>query len=405
MNCRCENPRHLTHAGRPCTAVATETDNYCKPCRDKVAIEVRRDEDSWELSLFIHGSFIENAEVHQDALRKGFLYLYSDFDEVTHVLLPLSFSDFIEARITDIQVPFEVSWNEAIGALVIKYETDEDEAEAEEKSSLEIEFSRVSRWFGRPCAFDEYYRTLHNFVEVSNRIGVENRETETYHEPAAVIFAIDETLPLIVEVERCVNTLRDIHEEVLVQLGADINSLEVAFDFPEEVRVPCEQYLLYFGQFLADVGVKATTNIQHEAGQVLFSVTPEDKDTALETIHIALGEYLNLVRAPIDEASIVSIAEQRLAANVDHLKGQLRLKNAELQLAHATIQTQEVAIQILRGDVLIESVKNVTPQASEEKESFLGNTVALKPFNYKGVEVNYPEIFRKLRRLFNRSQD
>ena len=36
------------------------------------------------------------------------------------------------------------------------------------------------------------------------------------------------------------------------------------------------------------------------------------------------------------------------------------------------------------------------------QREFLGGTVALKPFNYKGVEVNYPEIFRKLRDLFRK---
>jgi hypothetical protein len=375
----------------------------------KRAIEVRLHEEDWEHSLFIHGSVVENAEVHENAVDKGSFYLYSDFDEVTDKLLPHSLSDFLEAQITDIHVPFTVAWNEAIAALGIKcetirYETGEIE---EEKSSLEIEFGGVARWVGWPYAFDEYYRSLHNFVEVSNLTGVENRITESYHEPSAVIFSIDKTLPLIVEVERCVNALRDIHEEVLVQLGTDINSLEVAFDFPEEVRVPCEQYLLYFGQFLADVGVKATTNIHHEAGQVLFSITPQDKETALDKIHLALGEYLNLARAPVDEASIVSIAEQRLAANLDHLRGQLRLKNAELQLAQATIETQQVAIHVLKGDVLIASIQNVTtPQKkSDDKASFLGDTLALKPYNYKGVEVNYPEIFRKLRRLFKRNQD
>ena len=88
---------------------------------------------------------------------------------------------------------------------------------------------------------------------------------------------------------------------------------------------------------------------------------------------------------------------------LDHLKGQLRLKNAELQLAQATIQTQQIAIHVLNGDVLLDSVKDVTPTKSDDKESFLGGAVALKAFNYKGVEVNYPEIFRKLKQLFKKN--
>lgn len=105
MNCRCENPRHADHAGGPCAAVATETDNYCKPCHDnaadeamaaikvpilrrgssnkssaksserKTVIEVRWDEDKEEHSLVIQGSAVENAEVHENALHRGWFYL------------------------------------------------------------------------------------------------------------------------------------------------------------------------------------------------------------------------------------------------------------------------------------------------------------------------------------------
>jgi hypothetical protein len=387
----------------PTSILSTDSPNQSSAAEDRKTVEIGWDDDKEEHSLVIDGSAVENVEVHENALHKGWFYLYSEFVEVTENLLPHSFADFLEAGITDIQVPIVVQWNEAIGNLAVKYEEYEtDVSEPQTVSSLEIEFGRIARWFGREYAFDEYYRTLHNFVELSTPVGVEMRDTD-YNEPPAVVFSIDETLPLNDEVKRCLNTLRDIHDDVLMQLGANIDSLEVAFDFPEEVRVPCEQYLLYFGQFLADVGVEATTNIHHEAGQVLFLVTPHDKETALDKIYTALGEYLNLARAPVNEASIIGIAEQRLAANVDHLKGQLRLKNAELQFAQATIETQKVTIHVLKEDLLLESIKDVTSKKSDEKESFLGDTVALRPFNYKGVEVNYPEIFRKLKKLFTKT--
>ncbi len=37
--CRCENPRHLTHAGARCQSGATEIDNYCRACHDAAAHE------------------------------------------------------------------------------------------------------------------------------------------------------------------------------------------------------------------------------------------------------------------------------------------------------------------------------------------------------------------------------
>src|SRR5262249_55058966 len=144
--------------------------------------------------------------------------------------------------------------------------------------------------------------------------------------------------------------------------------------------------------------------LRHVGGESLFAVTPVDKDTALENIRAALETYLQLPSSPISNDAMVEVAIQRLAANVEHLRSQVRLANAEIQLKDATIQAQQITIRVLRGDVMLESVKDVTPprNTGEDKQSFLGGTLALKPFNYKGVEVNYPEIFRILRRLFSK---
>src|SRR5688500_5103489 len=49
------------------------------------------------------------------------------------------------------------------------------------------------------------------------------------------------------------------------------DTLVTLFRFPPAVRAACEQYLVYFGQFLEDLGIRATTDLRHrEAGDVLF---------------------------------------------------------------------------------------------------------------------------------------
>jgi hypothetical protein len=74
------------------------------------------------------------------------------------------------------------------------------------------------------------------------------------------------------EVKRTLPVVQGICDEVIkrlqTRLGAD--SITTAFDFPDEVKVPCEQYLVYFVQFLRDIGVEATSDLQHYAGRVLF---------------------------------------------------------------------------------------------------------------------------------------
>lgn len=76
------------------------------------------------------------------------------------------------------------------------------------------------------------------------------------------------------------------------------DALVAHFNFPEEKRVACEQYLLYFVQFLKDLGVEANAKLESEQGQVLFAVTPANGQEALDKIREALGIYLNLPFQP-----------------------------------------------------------------------------------------------------------
>lgn len=207
--------------------------------------------------------------------------------------------------------------------------------------------------------------------------------------------------------------LSRLHELTTTSLMSKLRqeSVVVHFDFPEEVRVPCEQYLLYFIQFLKDLGVEATAELQHEAGHVLFAVTPTDKDEALDKIFAALKDYLSLAASPVDAASVLrsEIEVQRLAANIQHLQGQLTLAHAVLQAKDATIQLQQTTInqqhRQLSGELLIESMKDVTPKPKDkDTEEVLGGMVEIKKYEGKVVNVNLAEIYRRIKRSFSKEK-
>lgn len=80
--------------------------------------------------------------------------------------------------------------------------------------------------------------------------------------------------------------LTDAEHQLASHLKSD--SLIAMFDFPAAVRAPCEQYLLYFVEFLRDLGVEAEANLQHDAGRVLFSISPRSGKEALDKIREAL---------------------------------------------------------------------------------------------------------------------
>jgi hypothetical protein len=178
-------------------------------------------------------------------------------------------------------------------------------------------------------------------------------------------------------------------------------SLATYFSFPEDVKTSCEQYLLYFGEFLRTVGINAAVEIKEEADRVLFSVTPNDSHEALDRIRQVLDLYLGLPTATFTptEDREYRLEGQRLTANVMHLKSQLMLAQATLEAKNATIEAQRERLiyqgQLIEGRLLPEPAK---PQAKEvEKEEILDGMVEIKKYEGKGFAVNLPKMYRVVR--------
>lgn len=254
----------------------------------------------------------------------------------------------------------------------------------------------------------EYVEEFRQVVERNKALEISWSEEEelipivpsfTLHLPAVE----DATLTIEEVTSSHLGTVNQLHESVEASLVAKLrgDSVVMQFDFPEEVKVPCEQYLLYFVQFLKDLGVEARAELQHEAGQVLFAVTPADKDEALDKIRLALETYLRLSASPITESSINNeIAVQRLTGEIQALQSRLTLARAEIQYKDKAIDAMQFVIdrQRLSGDVMVESLKNVTPKPPDkDKEAVLGGIVEITKYEGKGVNVNFAELFRRFR--------
>jgi tetratricopeptide (TPR) repeat protein len=183
-------------------------------------------------------------------------------------------------------------------------------------------------------------------------------------------------------------------------------SLAVSFDeFPKEVRTYCEQYLLYFIQFLQDLGVEATSDIKHEAGHVLFTVTPSDERDALENIWTALKIYLNLPGNTIKTDAGSDIAVQRLEYAVTGLQRELRLAEAELQAKNATIEAQQLTINVqkglLSGEVILNPPNDAAPASKmDDREELFGGVATITVFEKPGFAINHPKLYRLLKGLF-----
>jgi len=288
--------------------------------------------------------------------------------------------------------------------------------EDDEIGSFELDFVRnmdLEDW-AKPWSFIDFLSMVHGLIDDRDIPGFSYPWWNT-HSPDSIILKVklhefEETVQHVLE--HWLPVVRDVLEEAEATLTANAHkgALVALFQFAPEVKTACEQYLLYFVQFLQDLGISATADLQEQARVVLFTVTPQSGSEALERIREALEVYLRMPQSPDFDTEVArhaDIAVQQYAANVLHLRSQLTLAKAVLEAKDATIEALQ-AVNLQYKQLLA-----VNPQSqgqlagsgagnAQGDETILGDTVTITKYKGKGFEVNLPLIFRMLKRTFKR---
>ncbi|MBW4487278.1 MAG: hypothetical protein KME12_05760 [Trichocoleus desertorum ATA4-8-CV12] len=216
----------------------------------------------------------------------------------------------------------------------------------------------------------------------------------------------EDSLPLEYRITEIVNSFCAAHDEALINLSEKTVSevLIQKFKFPLEVKIACEQYLLYFTEFLRDVGIEANASLREESGNVLFSVRPNNKDEALGNIKIALEIYLNLPNSVVlntSQSLEISLPVQRLSSQIQFLQSQLTLANATIQQQNFLIaqQNQFIQSQQFSSQVLIDSLK---AEDEADEEPLVGKIISIKEFEWGPLNLGLPELLRKMKEHFKK---
>lgn len=221
-------------------------------------------------------------------------------------------------------------------------------------------------------------------------------------------FPVDTPSTLSNEVDirfkKLVNLISTIEDRL--QQSINENSLITYFNFPEEIRESCEQYLLYFVRFLKNVGVEADAAIEHEsgkAGQVLFKVTPKSGKQALDKVRQALNIYLQLAEVrDMGDNPAKSIEVLRLEAQISHFQSQRSLALAEIQYKDSIIENKEELIAQLKDHVffLHSILQAPTPKDDKKSKDVMGGMLTIGQLDTKlGVKLNLAQIMDKTRDL------
>lgn len=173
------------------------------------------------------------------------------------------------------------------------------------------------------------------------------------------------------------------------------NSLTTTFTFPPEIQTSCEQYLIYFSQFMKDLGVNVNSDIQVKSKETLFTVTPADSTQALQQIRDSLNVFLGLVEVKDIELyteEFRDIGVRQLISNIYHLKSQAMLSSSIIEMKQATIDSLNLTNYQLKN--LIKQ----NPSDKKNEEKIIDGLVTVKELDLKGVNINIPEIFRRTKR-------
>ncbi len=194
------------------------------------------------------------------------------------------------------------------------------------------------------------------------------------------------------------NLINEVIAEMDNQYSLDVYS--TYFNFPPAYKTSCKQYLMYFAQFLLDLGISVNTEVKDTPEGTFFSVIPQDKNEAIENIKELLAIYMDAPNSLKDNDLAIhqsDIAITQFHANILHLRSQLAFANTLIEMKQATIQLKDATIQSLNltNYQLSEEIKH---QATKDEESIISGVVSVKKVETYGFNINLPEILRRLKR-------
>ncbi len=198
---------------------------------------------------------------------------------------------------------------------------------------------------------------------------------------------------------RIIATLTDkTNKELLTAI--DSEAVLTYFQFPDEIKTACKQYLLYFTQFIADMGIVVDSEIKEELNHTLFKIVPKNKEESLDRIRETLHIYLN---APNDKnfqvqaANQNDIAVRQWEANIYHLKSQLSLATSIIQAKESTIEMLQLSNYQYKQLLESHSAKK-----ESDNEEIIEGIVTVGKYEGKGFSIDFAEILRRLMRTIKK---
>lgn len=378
--------------------------------------------NEYEANVYINGKLYSDIGSLYDS-DNYFCQKYEDFI----LLSQYSFQELINSRVEDITCNDESYFKGTIcyfyylvrtklsHELIKAYEQETGKNEFTESNSINtgnyisatLNF-RYDDW-KKLYSIKEFQSFLHKKITTNNFLGsntnIEWRQANIFDMTDTLVIQfryVDDNQTPISYIEKYMPHVNNLINEVIIEMDNQysLDIYSTYFNFPPAYKTSCKQYLMYFTQFLLDLGISVNTEVKDTPEGTFFSVIPQDKNEAIENIKELLAIYMDAPNSLKDNDLAIhqsDIAITQFHANILHLRSQLAFANTLIEMKQATIQLKDATIQSLNltNYQLSEEIKH---QASKDEESIISGVVSVKKVETYGFNINLPEILRRLKR-------
>ncbi len=261
----------------------------------------------------------------------------------------------------------------------------------------------LEQW-SKPWSIKEFTKELKGRIEIeAGTIGYWQREEDYAPSGFGISLLINRDDILQNAINELEVLLKSLFEKTSKALlgKIDEDSLITFFQFNDSTSVACKQYLIYFAQFLADLGIDTNTELTQQAHNTLFKVIPKDKNQSLQQIKEALDVYLAASNMEASKLSSFSTGSDDIAihqwfSTISHLQSQLYLANAIINAKEAESEYLRVTNMHYKKQLLL-SVPESKNEATE-KEEVIPGIVSVSQYDGNGVTINIARLVKMLKR-------
>lgn len=170
------------------------------------------------------------------------------------------------------------------------------------------------------------------------------------------------------------------------------------FEFPKEYESICSQYLIWFGEFLQNLGVDASVSTENNNGQTSIIVSPKDATELTGKIEMLFYQYISLPYSEYLPALDTSISTedkfkvQMLTSQIENFKSQVQMKDAVIEMKDLSIMNLKESYDKKSSELmLIQRMKN-----SKDIE-ILDGSFSLGEIKWGALKFNPKKLLDKIK--------